>query len=58
MWSLALSRVLSGAGVLPTRIHPQLQVKRNSAGEFLVLLSAHVDDLKVTGKPDECCLLR
>ena len=52
MWSL-LSRVLSGAGVLPARIDPQLHVKHNSAGELLILLSVHVDDLKMTGKPDE-----
>ena len=53
-----MSRVLSGVGVLPTRIDPQLHVKRNSAGELLVLLSVHVDDLKVTGKPDEVDALR
>ncbi|CAJ1350740.1 unnamed protein product [Effrenium voratum] len=53
MWSLALSRVLSGAGMLPARIDPQLHVKHNSAGELLILLSVHVDDLKMTGKPDE-----
>ena len=53
MWSLALSRVLAAAGVLPTRVDPQLYVKHNALGELLILLSVHVDDLKITGRHDE-----
>ena len=48
-----MSRVLSAAGVLPTRINSQLYVKRSAIGELLILLPAHIDDFKITGKHDE-----
>ena len=51
LWLLALRRVLSQIGVLPTEMDNQLFVK-HTGGKLQLVLTVHVDDLKLTGEPD------
>ena len=52
MWSLALQKVLKKAKLCSTRTDPQLYF-RHEGGKLCLLLSVHVDDLKLTGT-DAC----
>ena len=51
LWLLALKRVLLKLGAKPTNIDPQLYTIHVS-GRLRLLLSIHVDDIKLTGEPD------
>ena len=48
LWNLALKRVLHKVGLVSTQVDPQLYVK-HEAGKLILLVSVHVDDLKLTG---------
>ena len=52
LWSLALRKVLVKIGLRATRVDAQLYVK-HSSGKLVLLVSVHVDDLKLTGIPAE-----
>ena len=52
LWNLALKRVLKKVGLQPTNVDPQLYVL-HAEGRLILLLSVHVDDLKITGLPTE-----
>ncbi|CAE7314416.1 RE2, partial [Symbiodinium necroappetens] len=52
LWNLALKRVLKKVGLQPTNVDPQLYVL-HADGRLILLLSVHVDDLKITGLPEE-----
>lgn len=52
LWNMALLRVLNEGGLHRCQTDRQLFVKHESA-ELVLLVSTHVDDLKITGKPSE-----
>jgi hypothetical protein len=52
LWNLAIGQVLGKAGLKPTNTDHQLYVKHRN-GRLVLLLSIHVDDLKITGEKDE-----
>ena len=52
LWNLALRQVLQKGGLNFTQTDRQLFVKHEN-GQLVLLLSVHVDDLKITGKPDQ-----
>ena len=53
LWNLALKRVLREIGVQPIQTDQQLFVKHDCNKKLVLAISVHVDDLKVTGLPDE-----
>ena len=48
LWGLALQKVLAKIGLKAVRVDSQLFVK-HEAGKLVLLVSVHVDDLKMTG---------
>ena len=50
LWSLALQKVLTKIGLKAVRVDSQLFVK-HAEGRLVLLVSVHVDDLKMTGVP-------
>ena len=57
LWNLALNQVLSKADLQAANTDKQLYFKHNKQGKLILLLSIHVDDLKITGEDVEinCC---
>ena len=53
LWSLALTRVLSKVGLQPVTTDRQLFAKHSNDARLQVLMSVHVDDLKITGIESE-----
>jgi hypothetical protein len=52
LWNLALQQVLAEGGLHCVNTDRQLFVKHVN-GRLVLLLSVHVDDLKMTGEPDQ-----
>ena len=52
LWNLALHQVLDQGGPKPTQTHKQLFVKFFNQ-RLVLLMSVHVDDLKLTGESSE-----
>ena len=52
LWNLALKRVLDKIGLRPINVDPQLYVL-HVRNKLVLLLSVHVDDLKMTGEPQQ-----
>ena len=52
LWGLALKKVLSKIGLVATQVDAQLFLKHQE-GKLVLLVSVHVDDLKLTGLPKE-----
>ena len=50
LWGLALRKVLKLIGLTATQVDPQLFLKHDG-GKLVLLVSVHVDDLKLTGVP-------
>ena len=54
LWNLALQNVLKEAGFIATQTDRQLYAKHQGPNNQLVLLlSVHIDDIKITGLPNE-----
>ena len=53
LWNLALNQVLSKADLQAANTDKQLYFKHNKQGKLILLLSIHVDDLKITGEDVE-----
>ena len=51
LWLLALRRVLNAIGARPTCIDPQLFCVHDAEGRLVLLVSIHVDDIKICGQP-------
>ena len=51
LWLLALKRVLLKLGARPTNVDPQLYTI-HGGDRLQLLLSIHVDDIKITGEPE------
>ena len=51
LWLLALRRVLNSIGARPTCIDPQLYCIHDAEGRLALLMSIHVDDIKICGQP-------
>ena len=52
LWGLALRKVLTKIGLTAVQVDTQLFVKHES-GRLVLLVSVHVDDLKLTGVPKQ-----
>ena len=52
LWNLALKKVLTRIGLVATKADPQLYIKHR-AGRLILIISVHVDDLKITGEESE-----
>jgi hypothetical protein len=52
LWNLALKRALKAIGLIPTTCDPELYVKHVD-GQLVLIVSTHVDDLKLAGKLEE-----
>ena len=50
LWLKALKRVLTKIGVSPTKVDPQLLCMHRN-GELVLLMTIHVDDIKLCGHP-------
>ena len=53
LWAKALKRVLSRIGLIPLQTDEQLFAKHNGSSRLVLLVSVHVDDLKITGEAQE-----
>jgi hypothetical protein len=54
LWNLALQNVLKEAGLIATQTDRQLYAKHQGPdNQLCLLLSVHVDDIKITGIPSE-----
>ena len=49
LWNKALKRVLSEIGLVAIRVDEQLYVKHDKNSVLILILSVHVDDLKLSG---------
>ena len=49
LWNKALKRVLSEIGLVAIRVDEQLYVKHDKHSVLILILSVHVDDLKLSG---------
>ena len=53
LWNLALNQALSKANLQAANTDRQLYFKHDKNGKLILLLSIHVDDLKITGESSE-----